>query len=320
MVVPLDIAAQAEDFFGNRIGHRRYYRGLWEDALKRVAVIYNPAAGRRKVQRMRQAVEVMRQTVRELEVLETTGAGSATELAREAARRGVDTVVACGGDGTANEVLNGVAGTETAVGVLPAGTANVLAAEIGLPGDVVKAARMLPQMKRRRVALGRIRCRGVEGRYFALACGAGLDADLMAGAEEWGKKRWGMLAYWAAGLRMLGRRLETFRVEAEGRSWDCSMALATRVRDVGGGLRVARRSHLLDDDLEVAVFPSRSTWRYIGYAAAALAGRLGEVMTTRRVEMTGEGRVEVDGEVVGRLPAVVEMAPGAVTLVGPWTT
>ena len=67
----------------------------------------------------------------------------------------------------------------------------------------------------RQVALGKVTWEGSLGRYFVLACGAGLDAELMIRAETIGKKRWGMLAYWAAGLSMLGRRLERFRVEAE---------------------------------------------------------------------------------------------------------
>jgi diacylglycerol kinase family enzyme len=277
-----------------------------------MVVVYNPRASRAR--RAREAAGRLG------EVRETWGPGTATQLAREAAREGAAVVLACGGDGTVNEVLNGVAGTETAVGVLPAGTANAVARELGCPADPARAAEKLREMTVRRVALGRVTWEGSAGRYFVLACGAGLDAELMIRAETIGKERWGMLAYWAAGLSMLGSRLERFRVEAEGRSWECSMALACRVRHIGGGLRLGRRSHLLDEELELVLFPSPSTWRYLGYLGEALAGRAGQAVTARRVEMRGRASVEVDGEVVGRLPAVVEVAPGAGRLLGLWTT
>lgn len=274
-------------------------------------VIYNPRASRAR--RAREAAGRLG------ELRETWGPGTATRLAREAASEGAAVVLACGGDGTVNEVINGVAGTETAVGVLPAGTANALARELGYPSDPERAAEKLRGMTVRRVALGRVTWEA-SVRYFVLACGAGLDAELMMRAETIGKKRWGMFAYWAAGLSMLGRRLERFRVEAEGRTWECSMALACRVRNIGGGLRLGRRSHLLDEEMELVLFRSPSTWRYIGYLGEALAGRAGQAVTARRVELRGRASVEVDGEVVGRLPAVVEVAPGAGRLLGLWTT
>jgi diacylglycerol kinase family enzyme len=274
-----------------------------------VTVIYNPRAGRGKA--IAQAVEVLERWAGKVEVLETRGRGSATELARASK---ADLVLACGGDGTVNEVINGVATTNTVVGVLPAGTANVLAEFLGVPIDPVRAAKKVPEMTPRRVALGKVRCQGGEERYFVLMCGAGLDAELMAGAEAFGKKRWGMLAYWMAGLRLLGRRWETLQVEGR----DCTVALACRVHRIGGGLRVTQGSHLHDDDLEVVLFPSRSAWRYVGYVAESVVGRTQPAVLTRRVEMTGEGRVQADGEVVGRLPAVVEVVPDAVTLLGTW--
>ncbi len=274
-----------------------------------VTVIYNPRAGRGRA--IAEAVEALQRWAGQVEVLETRGRGSATELARAA--KG-DLVLACGGDGTVNEVINGVAGSEKVVGVLPAGTANVLAVELGIPLDLVRAAEKAPEMTARRVALGRVRCQGVEERYFVLVCGAGLDAELMAGAEELGKKRWGMLAYWLAGLRLLGRRWETLRVDGR----ECTVALACRVQRIGGGLRVARESHLRDEDMEVVLFPSLSAWRYVGYVLESVVGRTQPGVVTRRVEMTGEGRVQADGEVVGRLPAVVEVTPEAVTLLGTW--
>jgi len=289
---------------------------------RRVAVVYNPAAGKRRVARVKEAIEVVRRWVRGVEVLETRGPGGAVERAREACRAGVDLVLACGGDGTLHEVINGVAPGETAVGVLPAGTANVVALDMGLPRDPVRAAEQIPDLVARRVALGRLICRDAPPRYFALACGAGVDAELMYRTPAAAKKRLGMTAYWLAGFRMLGRRLEVLQASVDGRPRPCTLALVTRVREIGGGLRVARRSHLLDHEMEVALFPSRSTLRYVVYMTAALAGRLAwctdvTMLRAARVELDGSARVEADGEYAGRLPATVDAARDALTLLMP---
>src|SRR6185503_1096944 len=131
-----------------------------------VTVIYNPRAGRGKA--IAQAVQVLERWAGKVEVLETRGRGSATELARASK---ADLVLACGGDGTVNEVINGVATTNTVVGVLPAGTANVLAEFLRVPLNLLRAAKKVPDMTPRRVALGKVRCQGGEERYFVLMCG-----------------------------------------------------------------------------------------------------------------------------------------------------
>jgi diacylglycerol kinase family enzyme len=117
-----------------------------------------------------------------LEVVETAAPGHATDLARDAAREGLDLVIAMGGDGTVNEVVNGLAGTRTPLAVLPAGGVNVFARSIGLPEDPVEATGLLLQRLRlppRPIALGRI-----EGRYFTMSCGVGLDAAIVRKVEQ----------------------------------------------------------------------------------------------------------------------------------------
>src|SRR3989337_2722368 len=118
-----------------------------------------------------------------LEVVETAERGHATELARQAAEEGVDLVVVFSGDGTINEALNPLAGTDVALGVLPGGATNILARALGLPSDPVEAAGVLIERAlggvARRIHLGR-----ADGRYFAVNCGAGVDADAMARLER----------------------------------------------------------------------------------------------------------------------------------------
>jgi diacylglycerol kinase family enzyme len=125
-----------------------------------------------------------------VELVETNRRGHATRFAQDAARRAIDVVVAFGGDGTLNEVATGVAGTATAVGVLPGGSTNVFARTLGLPNDPVPAARQLADAIGRgaveRIGLGR-----VNGRYFCFHTGIGYDAAVVRAVERRASlKRW----------------------------------------------------------------------------------------------------------------------------------
>jgi diacylglycerol kinase family enzyme len=119
-----------------------------------------------------------------LEAVETTRPGHATEVAREAALDGVDVVAALGGDGTVNEVANGLAGTDTALAILPAGLANVFARSLGVPDDAIEATGLLLKCQAmgtapRRVPLGR-----ADGRYFTTNCGVGFDGAIVRRVER----------------------------------------------------------------------------------------------------------------------------------------
>ncbi len=252
--------------------------------------------------------------------------GSGAELARRAVENGADLIVAVGGDGTLNEALNGVAGSGIPLAVLPAGTANVLATELGL-GSLEQAAARLSQWIPKRVAAGLLTTdRGAMQRYFLTMAGVGLDARIVHGVDPNLKKQGGKLSYWLAGFRQLGRRLEEFEARAEGQSRRCSFALASRVRDYGGTFAIARHASLFRDDFAVVLFEGRNTVRYLKYLAGVLMKRLEgmrgvTVLHARRVEFYTAGAepvwVQVDGEPAGQLPAAVETVPAAVTLLVP---
>ncbi len=296
---------------------------------RRAFVIYNPAAGSRRARRARdveEALQHLRQQAETIEAAPTTAPGSATELARRACDAGADLVLACGGDGTINEVVNGLAGTSVALAALPAGTANVLAHEMGLPLDPVAAAGQLETLEPRRIGLGRVSWAGRSPRYFVSICGAGFDAHIVYQLLRSGGTRLGMTGYWLAGLRQLGRRPACFRTDVDGRTRECTFVLASRTSRYGGGLRLARRAHLLDTHWETVMFHSRSPWRYPVYLASAVAGTLARLPDVTfaagsRLELESNQaapvRIEVDGEYAGRLPAVVELAPAALTLLMP---
>ena len=159
----------------------------------------------------------------EVQVVETNRRGHATRFAQDAAHRGLDLVVSFGGDGTLNEVATGVAGTDTALGVLPGGSTNVFARTIGLPNDPVSAAELLlaglddPATNIRPIGLGR-----VNGRFFCFHTGVGFDAAVVRTVEQRAHlKRWAghPLFIWAAvrtWLSSYDRQRPHFRLAADG--------------------------------------------------------------------------------------------------------
>jgi diacylglycerol kinase family enzyme len=255
----------------------------------------------------------------------TTGPGTAGGLARNAVEAGAGLVLAAGGDGTLNEAVQGMIGSQVPLGVLPAGTANVLANEMGMRGGISGALAALPGMEACRIAVGRLESAG-SSRHFLLMGGVGLDAHVVYHVSEPLKARSGKFAYWMAGFSLVGRRLPEFRVDADGEVRTCSFALVSRVRNYGGTFEIARSTHLFDDSFEVVLFEGRSSARYLIYLAGVALKRAAglpgvTVMHARRVCFSGPEdqrvHVQVDGEYAGPLPASIEIVPDALTLLVP---
>jgi diacylglycerol kinase family enzyme len=235
---------------------------------------------------------------------------------------GAGLIIAMGGDGTVNEAMNGMVYSNVPLAALPGGTANVLTLELGLGTRAVKAAAMLADCIPERVAVGRLRDTQGKSRYFLLMCGAGLDAKIVYDVHAWLKSRTGKLAYWVAGVRQLIMPLAQLDVTLNGRSFNASFALFSRVQNYGGDLRIAATGSLLQDDFEVVLFEGTNPLRYIKFLGGLALGRLNtmggvRVMHTRQAELAGPARVQVDGEYVGRLPVTVELIPRALTVLVP---
>jgi len=254
------------------------------------------------------------------------------ELAREAARR-ADLLVVVGGDGTLNEVVNGALGSEVELGILPGGTANIFAKELALPHHPVRAARELGQWIPRRIALGRATSPKVggspsESRFFLSLAGIGFDAYIVH-KLAWGfKEGWGVLAYIGEAIRQAFRypyppfvcRLNEIELPA-------TFAVVQRTTRYAGWLPLAPSADIFAPQFNVCVFKSRSWLRYFLYAAAVLLRqhlRLKDVelVPAQKVEChaaTPDGRIyfELDGELVGQLPATFEIVPDALTVLVP---
>jgi diacylglycerol kinase family enzyme len=247
-------------------------------------------------------------------------------MTRQALAEGADLVIAAGGDGTINEVAEGLIGSDVPLGILPAGTANVLAMETGLGSNLPRAAATMNECQPCRVSVGRMSASGSQPRHFLLMAGAGLDAHIVYHLDAALKSKAGKFAYWVGGFKVMGRALPEFTVAVEGSSHTCSFALISRVRNYGGDLQIACNTSLLEDCFEAVLFEGRSSYRYLKYLAGVatrrLAGMRGvTVARTTAVELScpSDSRiyVQIDGEFAGRLPARIELAQDALTLLLP---
>lgn len=291
--------------------------------FSKAALIYNPAARRlryRRFRRLRAVLERLRSFGLTVEVHETVGSNHATGLARSAVQRGCDLVVACGGDGTVNEVVGGMAGSRVPLMVIPAGTANVLAQEIGLPLDWVEAAGLLRTGRIRRIALGR-----VGSRPFVLMAGIGVDAAVVGSVHGGLKALLGQGAFWIASLRqLLSYPFTPFEVQAEGESSQATFAVIARARNYGGGFQIAGQADLFSEDFQVCLFQNGSRWRFPRYfwnVVRRRHPRLPDVLQfrTRSVLVKGSPQtgVQIDGELIGCLPQSVTLQPDALSLLVP---
>ena len=231
--------------------------------------------------------------------------GHATVLARQAAAEGFDAVVAVGGDGTVNEVVNGLAGTETALGIIPAGTANLFAAELGIPSDIQAACAVVGQDVRKIIDLGFI-----DGRYFTMMAGIGFDAHVVRLVDRRLKGQWGAFSYLIVALRELVR-YSFPRIEAitdTGESLFGYYAFVQNACSYGSGFEASPGSRLDDGLFEVIVFPRRRFFTVIQYLLSARKESCDVVTRSiRKLELRTPHDIQIDGDFFSQGPAVIEL-------------
>ena len=298
---------------------------------RKTFLIFNPFAGAlrngRRERLLAKSLGALQDSGIQAEAVPTTGPGTATAIARQCVESGADLVLVAGGDGTINEAVNGLVNSHVPLGILPAGTANVLAMELAIGKRLERVARALPQCVPERVAVGRLTNRLTpRGRYFLLMAGIGLDAHIVYGLSASLKASLGKAAYWAGGFSQLGRRFPEFTIETDGSRHRASFALVARVRNYGGDLEIAPRISMLEDEFELVLFTGQSSFVYLKYMLGVVTRRLEgmrgvTILRTRRVSCTApdDSRIhaQVDGEYAGRLPLEIEIQPDALTLLVP---
>ncbi|MFC7475522.1 diacylglycerol/lipid kinase family protein [Dankookia sp. GCM10030260] len=287
-------------------------------------IVFNPAAGARRRRRLARALGTLAEAGVVARVAETLHPGHATLLARQAAGDGVPLVVAAGGDGTIAEVAAGLAGSAARLGILPFGTANVLAWELGLPPQPEAAAAVLAQGRTVLLRPGLARFGDGTARLFVQMLGAGFDAQVVARLDLRLKRRLGRGAYVLQGLRELGRyRFPRFAAVLDEETLEVTSAIVSKGRLYAGRHLLAPAARPGEAGFQVALFRSAGPLRAALYGAALpldLLPRLPgvELRWARRVELRGAAvPIQADGDPAGLLPVVVEDAPGPLAVMLP---
>jgi diacylglycerol kinase (ATP) len=293
---------------------------------RRILIIFNPTAGPQ-----RRCAARLRRVVAELEVLgcavsvrPTSAVGDAERLAREA-EPAFDLIVAGGGDGTVNEVANGLFAKSRPLAVLPLGTGNVLANEVGMPRNPRQLARVIADGEPMPIWPGR-----AGGRLFVAMTGVGFDADVLGALDPDLKRRIGKLAFaWAILLSLCRYRRREFLVTTPGGTYRVAWAIVTKGPLYAGWFVIAPDARLDEPLLHVLLFRRAgrlAALRYLAAMALGILHRLPDVpiVTARRLAVAPGSRdsggpfvVEIDGEIGGRLPLAIEIAENPLHLVQP---
>ena len=298
--------------------------------MARALLITNPAAARTQQRAVAAVMQTLAAAGWSAEVLATGGPGDARRLAEYGVAQGVDVVAVFGGDGTTMQAAAALVGTEIALGVIPGGTGNLLAGNLRIPASPARAARALVAGRPRPFDLGRME-RAEGPQYFAVACGAGYDARVMAATLSEHKRRWGMAAYVATTLRLIGNiRSATHIITIDGVEYDAHAAMVL-VANCGEVIPpfVKLRAGIRPDDgfLDVVVMRANN----FGQSVRAVWDLLRDAPTADGVEtFVGYARgreirvvtepvepVQLDGEAGGETPFTVNVVPGAIRIMVP---
>ncbi len=289
---------------------------------RRMVIVFNPVAGRRRAALLWRVLDVLSANGIRLELVETHRAGHAETLAREATRNGAPMVVAAGGDGTIAEVANGLMGSSARLGVIPLGTANVLAHELTLP--------FAPRAVAAALAFGRTRllwpgvAQGSNGaRLFVQMLGVGFDAQVVHRLSVPLKHLLGRSAYVLQTLREIERyRFPRVPLRIDGSETEAASAVISKGRLYGGRFPLAEDAHPAEPGFSVVLFGYTGPVAALMYGAALPVGLLGRApgvkhVRARRVEVIGSALIpaQADGDAAGFSPLSVADAPAPIQVV-----
>jgi diacylglycerol kinase (ATP) len=290
-----------------------------------IFVVLNPMAGSCVDTDVRQALD--RHFERQYEIYETTGQASedVTAIVRAALARGFSMVVAIGGDGTVSDVAEALVGTSTPLGIIPVGTANVFARELGLPLDLEGACALLAG----RHATTSVDAMRVGKKYFVLQIGIGIDSLMIRDTDRRAKRRFGRGAYlWTAFTRLVGFQPVRFTIVADGRR---SRPRASQVLVANGGVlgvppfRWGPHIRPNDGRVDVCIVSARTALDYLGLAWHTLLGQqrrdrhLRYLSAQQGIIVSADHALPVqgDGEIIGETPVHIQVVPDALRVIVP---
>ncbi len=298
--------------------------------MTRALLITNPAAARTETVTLHAVLEVLRRGGWTVEIRATGGPGDARRFAAQAVADQLDVVAVFGGDGTTMQAAAALVGTSTALGVIPGGTGNLLAGNLRVPANPVRAARALLEARVSPLDLGRM-MRADGAHYFAVACGAGYDARIMAETSTGDKHRWRFAAYVATTFRLLPLLHSTRHViTVDGVEYEAQAAMVL-VANCGEVIPpyVKLRSGIAPDDglLDVIVIRAdsfaesvRAVWEVLhdgqplGRGPGLVGYAQGRSITVRTETVEP---VQLDGEPLGTTPFTADVVPHAIRVLVP---
>lgn len=281
-------------------------------------VILNPAANSERARRWRSRVEKL---TRGATLCATSQTGEAEAIARNAVREGYEKIVAAGGDGTINEVVNGLAGTEAALGLLPMGTMNVFANELGLPAsNLHECWQVVCEGRTRTIDLP-----NANGKHFVQLAGIGLDAQAVKETSLALRRSLGPLSYLVSAAQIASRPPPRLMIESENVSTpEGSFVLIGNGRLYGGPFPFFKRALIDDGLLDVLVFKRIGYLEIVRYlqdvifSSSITMPEIEYFQTTRlRVSSEDEVPVEVDGELIGNCPVLFQMREHGLRVLAP---
>jgi YegS/Rv2252/BmrU family lipid kinase len=289
-----------------------------------VILISNPAAKGTSGKRIARASYYLQAKGFQVDVLFTQKKGGAEELARDAIKQSPAVIIAAGGDGTFNEVANGIAGSGISMAILPLGTSNVLAKELGIPEDIEGALEVVVNGAVRPVSLGKIdviRNASPLSRYFVLMAGIGFDGEAVFRVSDRVKKISGKGSYIYSGIKtLLHHDPSELTLTIDGRTYSGYSAIIGNAAKYGGNFSVTPDAKITDPVLYVCLFKGKRRLDHLRYVYGIVTGthlRYADVeyLKADHVEITGEAHIQIDGDYFGMTPAKISVAPDALRLI-----
>jgi diacylglycerol kinase (ATP) len=289
-----------------------------------VILICNPVAQKVSKKKILKASYFLKSKGYSTDILYTEKKGHAENLARQAVKTSPMLIIAAGGDGTFNEVVNGIAGSEVPMAILPLGTTNVLAKELNVSEDVDEALEVAIKGNPKTVSLGRIAPAAHSlhaARYFVLMAGIGFDGEAVFGVNEILKTFSGKGAYIYSGIKTLsGFKPAELIFHIDGKTFSGYTAIIGKAAKYGGHYMITPDAKLSDPFLYVCLFKGKNRLDFLRYALGIFMGRHlrfedVEYMKATTIGVNGSAHIQIDGDYFGKTPVMVDIVPDIVRLI-----
>ena len=290
-----------------------------------IVLIGNPAARGASLKKFESAAVFLREKGFDTKLLLTEKSNDATRLASDAVMEKPYAIIAAGGDGTINEVINGMVKSDIPLAILPLGTTNVLAKELGIPEHITKAIETAVSRKPRTVSLGRIELNSgtdsAYSRYFCLMAGIGFDGKTVHDMNTAVKKKSGKAAYIFSGIKnLLSYSPNQLFYYIDGKEFTGFSSITGKASKYGGNFKITPDASLSDPILYTCIFQGNKRSDLLRYVFKVVTGRLFDekdivYLKSASVEVLGTAHIQIDGDYFGVTPAKIAVEKDALQII-----